>query len=183
MDCIVLGPEQSKHGAVETREEAKRCAALFRENRDRIDGIIVTLPNFGDERAIADTLRLAELGVPVLIQATPDTAGKMTIARPPRQLLRQDVGLQQPAAVRHSVLADHAAHRESRLATSSPSDLQWFAAVCRVVNGLRNLRIGAHRRAAGGLQHRALQREDPRGARHLGRDRRPLRDPRPHRAA
>ena len=39
----------------------------------QIDGIIVTLPNFGDERAIADTLRMADLNVPVLVQATPDT--------------------------------------------------------------------------------------------------------------
>jgi len=79
MDSIVLGPEDSKHGAVETHEEAKRCAALFRKHSDKIDGVIVTLPNFGDERAIADTLRLARLGVPVLIQATPDDASKMTI--------------------------------------------------------------------------------------------------------
>ena len=78
MDVVVLGPEQSKHGAVETYEEAKRCAALFIE-RPAIDGVIVTLPNFGDERAIADTLRLARLNVPVLVQATPDTPAKMTI--------------------------------------------------------------------------------------------------------
>src|ERR1700751_1038474 len=58
VDPIVLTPEQSKHGAVETHEEAKRCAALFRAAGDRIDGVIVTLPNFGDESAIADTLRL-----------------------------------------------------------------------------------------------------------------------------
>ena len=32
---------------------------LFRQHRDSIDGILVTLPNFGDERAIANTLRLA----------------------------------------------------------------------------------------------------------------------------
>jgi len=80
MECVVLGPEQSKHGAVETHEEAKRCAALFLQNRDRIDGVIVALPNFGDERAIADTLRMAKLDVPVLVQATPDTPGKMSIA-------------------------------------------------------------------------------------------------------
>src|SRR5438309_11060999 len=79
MDCIVLGPEESKHGAVETHEEAKRCAALFQKNRERIDGVIVSLPNFGDERAIADTLRLARLDVPVLVQATPDDAKNMTI--------------------------------------------------------------------------------------------------------
>src|SRR6201993_3896954 len=80
IDSVVLGPEDSKHGAVETHEEAKRCAALFRKNSDRIDGVIVSLPNFGDERAIADTLRLARLDVPVLVQATPDAPGKMTIA-------------------------------------------------------------------------------------------------------
>ena len=43
MDCVVLGPEDSKHGAVETHEEAKRCAALFRKNSDRLDGVIVSL--------------------------------------------------------------------------------------------------------------------------------------------
>src|SRR6202022_2718796 len=72
IDCVVLGPEESKHGAVETHEEAKRCAALFQKNREKIDGVIVSLPNFGDERAIADTMRLARLDVPVLVQATPD---------------------------------------------------------------------------------------------------------------
>ena len=77
---VVLGPEQSKHGAVETHEEAKRCAELFKSQGGKIDGIVVTLPNFGDERAIADTLRLARLDVPILIQATPDAPSHMTIA-------------------------------------------------------------------------------------------------------
>src|SRR5215475_8261372 len=79
INAVALGPEESKHGAVETHEEAKRCAALFRKHEKEIDGVIVTLPNFGDERAIADTLRLARLNVPVLLQATPDTPGKMGI--------------------------------------------------------------------------------------------------------
>src|SRR5437868_11091729 len=72
MNPIALRPEESKYGAVETHEEAKRCAALFRKHSDEMDGVIVTLPNFGDERAVADTLRLAGLRVPVLVQATPD---------------------------------------------------------------------------------------------------------------
>ena len=80
MDVVALTPEESKYGAVETRVESHRCAGLFKKNRDRIDGVIVTLPNFGEERAIADTLRLADLHVPVLIQATPDDPKKMTIA-------------------------------------------------------------------------------------------------------
>ena len=76
IDVVALTPEQSKYGAVETREESRRCADLFatasRSHRwDRSD-----FPNFGEERAIADTLRLADLRVPSLIQATPTTREK-----------------------------------------------------------------------------------------------------------
>ena len=78
-DVVARTPKQSKHGAIETHEEAKRCAELFRSNGEAIEGVIVTLANFGDERAIADALRFARLSVPVLIQATPDTPGKMEI--------------------------------------------------------------------------------------------------------
>ena len=67
---------RAQSGRIEVRRGGnlrgpKRCAELFK-NREKIDGIIVTLPNFGEERAIADTLRLAGLNVPVLVQATPD---------------------------------------------------------------------------------------------------------------
>ena len=80
IDVVALTPEQSKYGAVETRQEATRCADLFRRSiAKRSTASIVTLPNFGDERAIADTLRLAGLHVPVLVQATPDTPSRMTI--------------------------------------------------------------------------------------------------------
>src|SRR4029077_4630425 len=80
MDAVALSPEESKYGAVEPRTESKRGADLFQRNRDRIDGVIVTLPNFGEERAIADTLRLADLHVPALVQPTPAAPKKMTIA-------------------------------------------------------------------------------------------------------
>ncbi len=77
---IAVTPEQTKFGAIETRAEARACADLFQRHRHEIDGVIVSLPNFGDERAIADTLRLSDLHVPVLIQATPDAPGKMLIS-------------------------------------------------------------------------------------------------------
>ena len=80
MEVVALTPQQSKHGAVETYDEAKRCAELFRKHSECIDGVVITLPNFGDERAIADTLRLSRLNVPVLVQATPDAPAKMSIA-------------------------------------------------------------------------------------------------------
>src|SRR5277367_3323972 len=142
MDFVVLGPEQSKHGAVETHEEAKRCAELFRANQDRIDGVIVALPNFGDERAIADTLRLARLDVPVLIQATPDSTAKMTIA------FRRDSFCGKMSAC-NNLMQYGIPYSLTKLHTVTPAsidfekDLEWFAAVCRVKNGLKNLRIGS----------------------------------------
>src|SRR5271165_4391890 len=78
--AIVLTAEESKYGAVETYEESKRCAELFKKHADQIDGIIVTLPNFGEERGIVDAIRLSGLKVPVLVQATPDRTANMTIA-------------------------------------------------------------------------------------------------------
>jgi L-fucose isomerase-like protein len=142
MDCVVLGTEESKHGAVETHEEAKRCAALFQKNRDRIDGVIVSLPNFGDERAIADTMRLARLDVPVLVQATPDDASQMTI------LHRRDSFCGKMSAC-NNLRQYGVPYSLTRLHTVNPAsdefreDLSWFAAVCRVANGMRNLRVGS----------------------------------------
>jgi len=57
---------------------SEMCGAVCETSRGE-DGVVVTLPNFGDERAIADTLRLAGLGVPVLVQATPIRRRNMTI--------------------------------------------------------------------------------------------------------
>ena len=142
MDSVVLTTEESKYGAVETHEDAKRCAALFQKNRDRLDGVIVSLPNFGDERAIADTMRLARLDVPVLVQATPDDASKMTI------LHRRDSFCGKMSAC-NNLRQYGIPYSLTRLHTVSPdsedfrNDLEWFAAVCRVVNGFRNLRVGS----------------------------------------
>src|SRR5215471_662359 len=63
VSVIALTEADSKYGAVETRQDAAKCASLFQKSRDAIDGVIVTLPNFGDERAIAETLRMADLNV------------------------------------------------------------------------------------------------------------------------
>src|SRR5207244_11435620 len=67
MEAVVLSPEQSKYGAVESRQGTRRCADLFKQNRDRIHGIIVTLPNFGEEQVNAHNFRLSGLRVPVLL--------------------------------------------------------------------------------------------------------------------
>ena len=139
---VVLGPEESKYGAVETYDEALRCADLFKQHREEIDGIVVTLPNFGEERGIADALRLAGLNVPVLIQATPDRTAKMTIA------FRRD-SFCGKMSLSNNLMQYRIPYSLTKLHTVDPAsegfqaDLAWFAATCRVVRGLRNLRIGS----------------------------------------
>src|SRR5258708_13534457 len=86
---LCLTPEESKFGSVETFADARRCADLFRSHGDEIDGVLVSLPNFRDERAIADTLPLARLNVPVLVQATPDSPGKTTTPHHPYSSCRR----------------------------------------------------------------------------------------------
>ena len=180
IEVIALTPEESKYGAVETREDSRRCADLFKRHRERIDGIIVTLPNFGEERAIADTLRLADLRVPVLIQATPDDTQKMTIA------FRRDSFCGKMSAcnnlrqygIPYSITTLHTE------APDSPEFAQDLAVVRRRLPRSPRLPQPArrrHRRPSHRLQHRALQRKNSRVARHLHRNSRPLRSSRPHR--
>src|SRR5579863_10471082 len=77
---VCLTPQDSKFGSVETLHDANKCADLFRQHRGEIDGVLVCLPNFGDERGVANALRAAGLDVPVLIQAFPDEPTRMILA-------------------------------------------------------------------------------------------------------
>ncbi|HEO71495.1 MAG TPA: fucose isomerase, partial [Candidatus Hydrogenedentes bacterium] len=141
-DLVVLRPEESKFGCVETWEEAKRCGALFKANADRLDGVLVTLPNFGDERAVADTLKLSGLDVPVLVHAWPDDPAKMSLE------FRRD-SFCGKMSVCNNLAQYGIPYSLTRLHTMDPvseafaSEVQWFAAVCRIVKGLRTCRVGA----------------------------------------
>ncbi len=132
----------SKFGAVETRQEAARCADLFKKHREQLDGIVVTLPNFGDERAIAETIRMANLGVPILMQATPDTPSRMTI-RDRRDSFCGKMSTCNNLAQYGIPYSLTTLHTEALDSDIFRADLDWFLAVCRVVKGLKKLRIGA----------------------------------------
>src|SRR5580692_7132568 len=139
---IVLGPEESKYGAVETYAESLRCAELFKTHAETIDGIIVTLPNFGEERGIVDAIRLSGLKVPVLVQATPDRSDAMTIAT------RRDSFCGKMSCCNNMMqygipCSLTTLHTESPSSAEFKADLEWFSAVCRIVKGLKNLRIGS----------------------------------------
>ena len=140
--CVVLDPKDTKFGAVETWEDAKKCADLFKEKRDQIDGVIVTLPNFGDERAIADTLKLAGLDVPVLVHAWADDPAKMAIEH------RRDSFCGKMSACNNLVqygipFSLTQSHTVDPASDEFAEDIHWFAGVCRVVKGMTNCRIGA----------------------------------------
>ncbi len=140
-ESVCLTPDDTDYGAVETWEDSKKCAELFKEHAEEIDGILVTLPNFGEERGIADAIRLSGLDVPVLVQAYPDEIGKLDIAS------RRDSFCGKMSAcnnltqygIKYSLTSLHTVEPDS---DSFRRDLRTFGAVCRVVNGLRNARFG-----------------------------------------
>ena len=102
--AIQLGEGDSKLGGVETHNDARKCADLFKKHADEIDGVLVCLPNFGDEKGVADTLKLVQ------------------------------------ADIKFTLTSKHVSHPTS---DSFKRDLQKFLGVCRVVNGLRGVRLGA----------------------------------------
>jgi L-fucose isomerase-like protein len=142
IEPVMLDEQATKLGAVETWEHAKRCADLLQQNRQRIDGVLVSLPNFGDEKGVADTLKLAGLNVPVLVQAYPDDLNELSVER------RRDSfcgkisvcnNLRQ-YGIPFTLTEDHTVHP---LTEEFRNDLVSFVAQCKVVRGLRRARIGA----------------------------------------
>jgi L-fucose isomerase-like protein len=141
-EVVCLGEGDTKCGSVETHDDARRCAELFSVNAKRIDGIIVTLPNFGDEQGIADTIRLSGLKVPILVHASPDDKKRMGWGH------RRDSFCGKMSAC-NNLYQYGIPFTLTELHTVGPSDesfrrdLDRFAATCRIMRGLRNLRLGA----------------------------------------
>lgn len=139
---VMLDESVTKLGGVETFAEAQKCAELFRKHADEIMGVLVVLPNFGDEKGIAETLKLARLDVPVLIQAYPDDLNRMDVAR------RRDAWCGKISVcnnlyqfgIKYTLTSKHVVHPSD---PGFAADLSDFLGVCRVVKGLRNVRIGA----------------------------------------
>ena len=139
---IVLDEETTPLGAVSTWSDAQACGALFRHHQDEIDGILITLPNFGDEQSAADAVRESRLDVPILVHAFPDSKDAMKIAH------RRDAfcgklsvtnNLYQygiPFSLTH-------AHTLDPDSAQFAAEIDKFAAICRTVKGLTRARLGA----------------------------------------
>ncbi len=141
-DQVILPAEATEHGAIETLAHAQKCAKLFDSRRQDIDGVIVVLPNFGDELGVVQTLDLAKLNVPVLVQACNDQPDALDISG------RRDAFCGKISVCNNLYhygipFTDTAQHTCDIESDRFAADIDFFARVCRVVRGLRSARIGA----------------------------------------
>jgi len=141
-DYVILPVDATESGSIDTYEDGKKCAALFSQNRDKIDGIIIVLPNFSNELGIVNAIKLANLNVPIMVQAMDDDNDKVDVYS------RRDAFCGKISVcnnfyqygIKFTDTTFHTYPLESELFIA---DLNKFAGVCRVTNGLRNARIGA----------------------------------------
>jgi len=138
---VILNESDTKDGVVESYSDAKKCAKLFKENKEQIMGIIVVLPNFGDEKGIVNTLKLSDLNVPTLIQASSDEVDKMN------RKFRRDAFCGKLSVC--SVLYQHGipftlteTHTCPINSDAFKTDLVKFERVCKIVKKLKNARFG-----------------------------------------
>jgi len=140
--AVMLSMTDTKYGAVETFEDAGKCAELFASRAQEIGGIIVTLPNFGDERGIAETIKRSGLNMPILIQAEEDIAGQMKIDRR-RDSFCGKISVCNNLRQANIPFTLTASHTVQVTSPEFQEDLDRFAAVCRIVRGLKHVRFGA----------------------------------------
>ena len=107
--------------------------------RDRYDGVIFCMPIFVDENGAIAALQ--DAGVPILMQAYPDEIGKLDFAH------RRDAycgkfsvtDVFSQYKVPFTVLKPHVVHP---LTSAFQQNLRDFAAICRVVNGMKRFNLG-----------------------------------------
>lgn len=137
---IALSPEDTFLGQTMTYEEAKKCAALFRAHSAEIEGVIVCLPNFGEETGVADAIKMSGLNVPILVQACDDDLDKLQLEN------RRDAYCGKLSlcsnlyqyGIPYSLTARHTCPVDSE---EFHADVERFARICAVVKALRTARI------------------------------------------
>ena len=139
---VILDESVTPTGAIETIADAQKVADLFVGKHKEIDGIIVSLPNFGDELAVVNAIQMAKLDVPVLVQACDDDNDKVGINE------RRDAFCGKLSVCNNLYqygipFTDTTFHSCKIISETFENDLKRFARICNVVNGLRHARIGA----------------------------------------
>ena len=138
-DYIMMDKELTRYGGVETRDEGLLYAKWLKEHEGQYDGVIFSMPIFADENGAITALQ--DAGVPILMQAYPDEIGKMDFAHRRDAYCGKfsvtDVFCQYN--VPFTVLKPHVVHP---LSAKFQENLRDFAAICRVVNGMKRFNLG-----------------------------------------
>jgi L-fucose isomerase-like protein len=137
---LTLPADATHAGGIETPAEGEKFANFLAAHRGEFGGVILSLPNFGDENGAIAALR--DAGVPILIQAYPDDLNKMA-----PELRRDsfcgkfsimDVFCQNDLPF--TVLKPHTVHPTSE---AFKRNVDHFDRLCRVAGGMKRLTVGA----------------------------------------
>lgn len=139
-EVIMLDEDSTPHGAVGTSREGGIYAKFLEKNKGEFGGVILCLPNFGDETGAVAALN--DVGVPILIQAYPDDLDKMAPE------LRRDafcgkfsiMDMFCQYGIKFTVLKPHTVEPSS---DRFKTNVDYFDQVCRVVNGMKDMVVGA----------------------------------------
>ena len=138
-DYIAMDENATRYGAVETRDEGRLYAEWLRSHAGEYDGVILCMPIFIDENGAVTALQ--DAGVPILMQAYPDEIGKMDFAHRRDAYCGKfsvtDVFYQYK--IPFTVFKPHVVHP---LSDAFAENLDDFAAVCRVVKGMKRFNLG-----------------------------------------
>ena len=141
-NTIILPSSETPTGNIEGYADAVKCADLFRRNSEGIEGIIVVLPNFGDELGVVNSIKMSGLKVPVLVVAVDDDNDKVDVKS------RRDAFCGKLSVCNNFYqygikFTDTIYHTYSLDSVEFTQDILKFAGVCRVVKGMKGLRVGA----------------------------------------
>ncbi|MFH0758402.1 MAG: fucose isomerase [Bacteroidota bacterium] len=139
---VIIPTDATPTGNVEGYEDAVKCAKYFKQYADQLDGIVVVLANFGDELGVVNTIQMAGLDVPVLIMACDDDNDKVGVKE------RRDAFCGKLSVCNNLYqygikFTDTTYHTYSLDSKEFTTDLYKFAGICRVVKGMKGLRVGA----------------------------------------
>ena len=151
VDVVTLPYEATANGAVQSIADADLYATHFRAHANKIDGLVICLPNFGDEIAIAELVNRARLNVPILLQASNDEVSKVSV-KDRRDAFCGKISVTNNFWQYGVPFSETTTHTCDTWGEAFGADLDRFARVCRTVRGLREARLGAIGARTGAFQ-------------------------------
>ena len=138
-EVLVMDEKATRYGAVETRDEGRLYHDFLKSHEGEYDGVILSMPIFIDENGAVTALQ--DANVPILMQAYPDEIGKMDFRHRRDAFCGKfsvtDVFYQYK--IPFTVMKPHVVHPLSK---AFAQNLEDFAAVCRVVKGMKRFNLG-----------------------------------------